>query len=427
MTACRLCDGECRDANLRPLLADDLLWLWQQAAAIADRRGDRALTDGAITIKAPESPGQRAAVLGLIPGRALIAGQSRRVSLADLAAAVRRHGPALTPGAVAAHATGRQLAARARRRQDRRHFEQNVAALGTSWAASSRSPLAAIWETMLPALRTAGWLARLQASTDAGQLLRQAFAIIDALPETGTRLDRRLLATNSTANPHALDEGQPLAALVLAMLGAAGISSPTQRPRDAWSAVGVDCDDLTGGLIAIGIHPDGWQIPDGDTVTLPPRELVRCRWPASTAAPAWVFVTENPSVASAAAELAATGTPVRLLCTSGTPSALEATAIARLADAGWHVAVRADFDAAGIAHVTALLRAAPSARTWRMTADDYEQSLASGATVPLPQVPDTPWEPALASVMRARKWATFEEALMPSLLSDLRRGTPSCQ
>ena len=71
MTACRLCDGECRDANLRPLLADDLLWLWQQAAAIADRRGDRALTDGAITIKAPESPGQRAAVLGLIPGRAL--------------------------------------------------------------------------------------------------------------------------------------------------------------------------------------------------------------------------------------------------------------------------------------------------------------------------------------------------------------------
>ena len=268
MTACRLCDGECRDANLRPLLAHNLLWLWQQAAVIADRRGDPALTDGTITIKAPESPEQRAAALGLIPGRALIAGQSRRISLADLATAVRRHGPALTPGAVAAHATERQLATRARRRQDRHHFEQDVAALGASWAAASRSPLAAIWETMLPALRTAGWLARLQASTDAGQLLRHAFAIIDALPETGTRLDRRLLATNSTANPHALDEGQPLAALVLAMLAAAGISSPTQRPRDTWSAVGVDCDDLTGGLIAIGIHPDGWQIPAGDTVTL---------------------------------------------------------------------------------------------------------------------------------------------------------------
>jgi uncharacterized protein (TIGR02679 family) len=240
------------------------------------------------------------------------------------------------------------------------------------------------------------------------------------------RLDRRVIATAITGNPHALDDGQQLASLALAMLAAAGISSSPQRPRDAWADAGVDCDDLTGGLIAIGIHPRGWHIPAGTVVTLPPRELARCHWPASPAS-AWVFITENPSVASAAAELAAAGTLVRLLCTSGTPSALETASIARLVDAGWHVAVRADFDTAGIAHVTAVLRAAPSARPWQMTASDYEQSLDAGATVPLLEVPDTPWDPALAFAMRAQKLATFEEALIPSLLADLRRGTPSCR
>jgi len=425
MTVCRLCDGECRDADLGPLLAENLLWLWQQAAAKADRRGDPALTRGTLTLIAPASPEQRAAVLGLVPGRPLMAGQRRSISLTDLSVAVRRHGPALTPGAVAAHAAGRQLATRARRREDRRQFEQHLASLGHAWATSSHSLLAARWDGALTGLRRAGWIARLQAADSAYRLLQQAFAIIDALPETGTRLDRRLLATNAIRNPHALDDGQPLAALVLALLAAADITSFNQRPRQAWATVGVDCDDLTGGLIAIGIHPDRWHLPADVAVTLPPRELARCRWPPGPAAGAWIFVTENPSVASAAADLAATGVALRLLCMSGTPSALEAAAIARLTDVGWRVAVRADFDDAGIAHVAAVLRAAPSARPWRMRISDYRESLRDGATVPLSQVSDTPWEPGLASAMRARRLATFEEALMPELLSDLRNGKPS--
>jgi uncharacterized protein (TIGR02679 family) len=424
MTACQFCDGECRDANLGPLLAANLLWLWQQLAAAADRRGDPALTNGSITIKAPDSPEQRAAVLGLVPGRPLMAGQVRRLNFTGLAAAVRRHGPALTPGAVAAHATRRQLATRARARQHRHQFEQHLAALGSAWAASSRSPLAPTWERTLGALRQAGWVARLQAAGDPDRLLRQAFAVIDALPQTGTRVDRRILAANTTGDPHALDDGQPLTALTLAMLTAADITSRFQRPRHAWAVAGVDCDDLTGGLIAIGIHPDRWHLPPDAAVILPPRELARCRWPASPATPSWVFVTENPSVAAAAAGLAATGAPVRLLCTSGTPSALEAAAIARLSDAGWHVAVRADFDPAGITHVTALLHAAPAATPWRMGVSDYYESLSDGATVPLAQIPETPWEPGLAPAMRSRKLAAFEEALMPRLLADLRCGKP---
>jgi uncharacterized protein (TIGR02679 family) len=282
-----------------------------------------------------------------------------------------------------------------------------------------------LWESALLDLHRAGWVAKLHAADNAEGLLGRAFAVLDALPETGTRLDRRVLASNIARNPHALDDGEPLAALVLALLSAAGITLFAQRSRAAWAAVGVDCDDLTGGLVAVGIHPVGWQLPTGTVVTLPPRELAKCRWPTRPTTRAWTFVTENPSVASAAADLAATGAPVSLLCTSGTPSAVEVAAIARLVEDGWQVGLRADFDAAGIAHVAAVLRAAPSSYLWRMGAGDYEESLGvGGVRVPLTQVPDTPWEPALASAMRARGLAAFEEALLPDLLADLRLGEP---
>ena len=120
----------------------------------------------------------------------------------------------LTPGAVAAHAVGRQLAVRARRRDDRDRFERRLAALGDAWAASSRSRVAAVWEAALPGLHKAGWVARLYAADDADGMLGQALAVLDALPYTGTRLDRRVLASNVARNPHALDDGEPLAALV---------------------------------------------------------------------------------------------------------------------------------------------------------------------------------------------------------------------
>lgn len=198
-----------------------------------------------------------------------------------------------------------------------------------------------------------------------------------------------------------------------------------RRSREAWAAAGVDCDDLVGGLIAVGIYLVGWQLPADATLTLPPRELVKCQRTARPDAGAWVFVTENPSVASAAADLASADGPARLLRTSGTPSAIEVSAIGRLIDAGWQLAIRADFDAAGIAHVAAVLRAAPSACLWRMGASDYERSLGRGeGKVPFADVPDTPWEPALAVVMRARGLAAFEEASLSDLLADLRLGRP---
>jgi hypothetical protein len=87
-----------------------------------------------------------------------------------------------------------------------------------------------------------------------------------------------------------------------------------------------------------------------------------------------VFVTENPSVLAAASTQALAGdtaTTPRVVCTAGTPSQVECAAVGALSEAGWNVAVRADFDPAGLAHVRALLAAAPAARPWRMSAADY--------------------------------------------------------
>jgi hypothetical protein len=61
-----------------------------------------------------------------------------------------------------------------------------------------------------------------------------------------------------------------------------------------------------------------------------------------------------------------------------------------------------------------------------MCADDYAASfqdvVAEEAIVE--QVPDSPWDPQLAAVMRDKRIAAYEESLLPLLLNDLQRGAP---
>jgi uncharacterized protein (TIGR02679 family) len=264
-----------------------------------------------------------------------------------------------------------------------------------------------------------GWLARIAAHPDPLRLIAQATDVLAALPEPGRRLDRRTLVAT---DPHALDDGTVLSGFVLALVDAAGM-----KKRDAWDRLGIDCDDLTGGLLALGLQPDGWSLPPDAVVTIPPRELARCAWPSPPVPGTWAFVTENPSVIAAAATSAiCTAVPIRLLCTVGTPSALEATIIAALANVGWQVAVRADFDVAGLAHVRTLLAACPRARPWRMGALDYTRS-ANVVEVETPlrvMRADTPWDISLADAMTTFGAPAYEEALLPDLLTDLTRGRP---
>ncbi|MGW2108333.1 DUF2399 domain-containing protein [Streptomyces sp. NPDC001948] len=160
---------------------------------------------------------------------------------------------------------------------------------------------------------------------------------------------------------------------------------------------------------------------------MPPAPLTDVTWSAPPHAGCWVFVTEHPSVTTAALKLPP-AVPVRLLCTVGTPSATELDALARLADSGWDIGVRADFDASGIQHVRAVLHAVPGARPWRMNADDYVRSLHPSPFQPTPldteRLPDTGWDPALDAALRANGRPAYEEGLIDQLLADLLKGHP---
>jgi uncharacterized protein (TIGR02679 family) len=431
---CPWCGTDCDGIELAPLRGTHIDWFWRQLADVGDRRGDQDLVAGTATVAAPSNPTQRAAVLGLLGGRSPRGGQTVRLNLADLTARLQAHHPRLTPGMVAAHVVERSLGQRvrdnARRRDTVAQLRQYAidAFAGLPANAPVRPDMDAVWLL----LQRAGWIARLVGMENGLLLIEQAAGVVAALPADGERLDRRRLADTVTRFPHALDAG-PLPGLVLAILTAAGVVPAGLPPRAAWAAVGVDCDDLTGGLLALGIYPAGWSLPPDAVVTLPPRELARCTWPAPPGPGVSVFVTENPSVVTAAADavtaLDTAARPIRLLCTVGTPSALEIEAIARLADTGWQIAARADFDQAGLQHVASLLRGVPAARPWRMGAADY---LASLATEPADDrirlradtLPATPWDPALGLVMRERGVAAFEESLIDVLLADLIAGEP---
>ena len=425
-TDCPLCDGACAGAELRPLLDARLHWFWDQIGRVADRRGDASLAQGSVVVHAPEAAEARAAATGLVGGRVLKPGQSRTIDLTQLASKLRVRGAQLTPGAVAAHALGRRLASRAAADAQRQTQEQDLFALFLTMASSARHEAFRNAERIWPVLRRSGAVTRLLGTDAPERHLRTAFAVIASLPAPDARTDRRRLATDATGNPHALDHGSPLAILVIAILVAAGRVDSGRRPRDAWAAVGVDYDDVVGGLIAVGILPLGWSVPHGTTVTLPPRVLNSCEWPRPETPGAWVFVTENPSVTAAASDLGINVPAVRVLCTSGTPAASAVAAIARLALAGWRIAVRADFDCAGLDHVATILTAASSAMPWRMGAEDYLDSLrkATQEEIRLERVPDVTWDPDLSSVMRVKGLAAYEEALLALLLEDIAAGCP---
>ncbi len=424
---CAWCAGDCSGVDDTPLRGEPLDWLWQRLAGVGDYRGDQHLVDGTVTVVAPADASQRAAVSGRLGHRAPAAGQRFKVELAVLTTRLHDYDERLTPGMLAAHVTRRSLGEQLRRKAHRRDQLERlrlhlVDALGAVPETAPYRPGPDVW----PTLRRNNWAAKLLAADESTLIVDQAAAIIAALPPVGERADRRRLADALTGSPHALDAGT-LPGLVLAILTAAGHIKSSQPSRVAWAALGVDCDDLTGGLLALGIHPAGWALPADTVVTLPPRELARCAWPEPPGPGACVFVTENPSVVTAAADLLAadpTRPTARLLCTVGTPSAAEIDAIGRLASTGWQVAVRADFDQAGLNHVAALLAGVPTARPWRMSAADYRRSLAdipAGDRIRLDTatLPPTPWDPALLSAMKEHGLAGYEESLIGKLLADL--------
>jgi hypothetical protein len=58
-----------------------------------------------------------------------------------------------------------------------------------------------------------------------------------------------------------------MADFVLPLTTAAAAATNTARAT-RWDSPSIDCDDLTDGLIAVGIYPADWQLPPHPAVTI---------------------------------------------------------------------------------------------------------------------------------------------------------------
>jgi len=410
---CGWCAGDCDGVDLDSLLVAELSWIWEQLGPIGDRRSDVHLVAGTVTLTGPNDPGHRAASTGLIPGR-FAAGQTRRINLIELTRALQRIDPRLTPGVVTAHALKRQLAPKAAAKLVRADSEADLVR-HLAPISDDESKVQGAWAALRRSGRVTQLIADPVAPSTLGHVARFVVALQDRAP--GDTIDRRVLAHKVTGDPHALDDGEPIAAMVISVLASLGLVEQNTRTRTTWAQVGVHFDGITGGLSMIGIAPAGWTIPPGSPVTIPPHVLAECEWPGPGFAAKRLFVTENPSVLTACLDNPA----VRMICTSGKPSSLAIETLASLAVAGWQLMVRADFDDTGITSVNTILEQCPNAAAWRMNADDYLSAISGGSSVRLRigHLPEASWDPHLRAAMVANGFAAFEEAALDQLVASI--------
>jgi len=306
---------------------------------------------------------------------------------------------------------------------------------------AERSARESLWQWLegeaallaLPAGRPlAGWVERQRLAGARGGLevhrrrLQRALAVLRALPADGLPL--AALAADHAGDPHALDHGRSVAAIVL---DAVATATGSARPADAegarllWETVGVVPDPLSSTVLSLGL-PGGAATPldrwlaaaagASEPVVLSLANLRRWPLPALPAGAA-VFVFENPSLIAAATAGGWSGPP--LVCSSGRPSVAVVTLLRQLGAGGASLYQHADFDPTGLA-ITGWLAERAGTVPWRMTGGDYLGALAasvSPATLSDPP-PATPWDPALAGALEHHGVAVFEEAIRHSLLEE---------
>ena len=254
-------------------------------------------------------------------------------------------------------------------------------------------------------------------------------ALSRRLPADGLPLS--VLADQTVHNTHGLDTATTLGRLGARLAAAiAGLDQPASAAdmRQAWEAVGVWADRVSSQIA-------GWNLPlhrahpaaavaaayreaseptlltlgiiSGSEVPLigppPPNGII------------WVVEGVSTLVAAAAQRV-----PASVVCRGGTPSVAVSRLIRAAATAGWTIAISSDFEPRGLHGAITLLRQVQRAgQPWRLTAAEYLAGPAEGDPFSPGQVPDTPWDPALANAMRHRCERVSEEARLTHLLNDL--------
>jgi uncharacterized protein (TIGR02679 family) len=321
--------------------------------------------------------------------------------------------------------------------------ERERAAVEAFWREALAHPLCAREAAVgawVDRLRATGALARMARSSPSGvsgsatQLPLMRALLGDAL-DLGTRLpavpaiERGRLACQALGgDPHALDEGRPLAGLLLGQLAArAGV----ERPREArerrclWERFGVLTDPVSADVLTLGLRPlplcplaSALELMAGRHFRLTLGQLVA--EPLRFETLDVVHVCENPAVVVAAeARLGAACAP--LVCVGGWPSSAADALLTRLAGQGSELRYHGDFDWEGV-RIAALVRRRYGAHPWRYDAASYRAALAAHAERVRPldgRPPASGLDAELVAAMLACGGNLQEEAVLDDLVEDL--------
>ncbi|MFF4763786.1 TIGR02679 family protein [Streptomyces sp. NPDC001292] len=400
-----------------------------ETAWLLERARNRLATgrplDSPATLKAATSEQRRA--VELLLGRRLRSGSSLTVPLAEVDR-VLRASMACPDGLAAA------VVALTGPVTDRRAEE---AALAAAWqralveldhpGVADRAGLAP-WRAKV---ESTGLLKRLSGGDPvaARELAADAVRVLSALPADGLTLP--VLAARTLGDAHALDDGRPLAALVLSAVRALAALPETATGADgrraAWAAAGVALDDLSSRVLVHGLpgsprtttgHILAAARDGGEPCVLTLRQVVG-RPPGLGLNGHTVHVCENPAVLAAAADELGSDCPP-LVCVEGNPSAAARTLLTHIADQGHPIAYHGDFDWGGIRIATGILRL-PTAVPWRYDTPSYLAAVERGLGTPLTTgtPTPTPWDPTLAEALTQHAVRVEEEHLLDQLLADL--------
>lgn len=280
------------------------------------------------------------------------------------------------------------------------------------------------------------WIWRLLLEADFAEDVRVLAAAYAALPE---RMERYpLFSQRVTGDPHALDlgtvRGNLWMHLLHVMAGEEGAPpKQTDQVNELLLGYRLIRDDihnfvtLANLLAYIGerVHPV-WQAAVEERVVLnvPLRELLKVSSVTTANKKADVYVVENSGVFSALLDEVP---DAPLICTHGQFKLAGLQLMDLLQAAGYTLHYSGDFDPEGLSMALRFVeRYGESAKLWRMTVRDYEQS---EPVVELEDIRDGKLDALLgtsladvALAMRERGKIGYQEGIMQLLVQDLRNG-----
>jgi len=275
-----------------------------------------------------------------------------------------------------------------------------------------------------------------QSPATAAEIIHCASAVLRRLPADGA--PRALLAAETLGNPHALDNGEPVANLVLAVWSNASrqltpnpqeTCSQKESTRDTWASAGVLVNELARPALFLNLPTEAGSFAAsraGEPGYLSLRALLRTP-PHWSVAGRDVFVCENPNFLAVVADrLGPQSAP--LVCTEGMPSAAQQALLSQLAKSGAHLNYHGDFDWPGIRIGNYVLQTF-GAQPWQFGAPAYIAAAQAGASVRQKlkgSEAEASWDANLTAAMRTHRALVSEENVIDQLLPDLNlESTPS--